>query len=334
MTSESSRGEFSPPSAVVEPACSELLLRLRRARSRPGADQAAILGDADRAVFALSVEKRRNILEGSLGIVLAQWAFYRFGFRAAPRPVRLVYGAGACLFTMQYATHRAKKVTNEMFGSIVNLPEDSSLGNEARIILADLEGPDGPYYTASVDEELRKRIFDRTTSETRAADADDVHPQRSLRPRLLADMGSEEPVRSRGWAPSLTDAIPKRSQQNQTVVNTGRPSQRKEPEDSELVEVLQPLPPYPEQGMFSDAAEASAEKPRDLLDIIRVAEQQSDAGNAFRDEFASGPDDTLRDESSTEERLSALPPSQRRAAERAIRRNRARMRADGRSQSG
>jgi hypothetical protein len=60
----------------------------------------------------------------------------------------------------------------------------SATGNEARIILADLEGPDGPFYSAVVNPTVRRRVYELGLSNN--AGLLDVHPQLALQPRLLS----------------------------------------------------------------------------------------------------------------------------------------------------
>lgn len=294
--------------AVAERAVGELLLRLRRARSRPGADQQALLGDAERAVFKLAMEKRQKVLEGTLGIAIAQVALYRVAIRSAPRPFRAIYGLGCFSATTQYTRQRASSVTRDMLESILNLPEESSLGNEARIILADLEGPEGPFYSSTVEESIRKTIYERALAQPRAADAGDRHPQLSLQPRLLEDMGSApsspagKPV---GEKAAVSVRLPA---ENRTVVKTGT---RRATEAQDELDPIHPLPPLESHDDDIDKVHQGA-TPYDFAAAARAAASSQDVS---RGGGAEGNTDTTE---------SFLTPSQQRAAERARRREAAR----------
>lgn len=295
--------------AVAERAVGELLLRLRRARSRPGANQQVLLGDAERAVFKLAMEKRQKVLEGALGIAIAQVALYRIAIRSAPRPFRAIYGFGCLSATTQYTRHRASSVTRDMLTSILNLPEESSLGNEARIILADLEGPEGPFYSSTVEESMRRTIYERAMAQPRAADKGDRHPQHSLKPRLLEDMGTE-PL-SRAVKPTGDTAVASAQLpvDNRIVVKT-RPHRAGEVQDE--LDSIDLLPPLETDG--GDIVESHQDAtPYDFAAAARAAASSPDLSRAAGDE---------RNTDSTE---SLLTPSQQRAAERARRREAARV---------
>jgi hypothetical protein len=313
------QSEATPSKAVVEPAVAELLVRLRRARSRPGIDHHSLLGDADRRVFALAMDKRKQVLEGALGLVLGQWALYRVAFKQTPRPVRVAFGLGAAGVTMQYATRRATQVTHDMFVSILNLPEDSSLGNEARIVLAGLEGPDGPFYASAVAEDLRKRVYERALTQVRAADAEDVHPQLALQPRLMRGIGAA-PSAAEDSTPSLANGgSPGLQRPPRTVVNTGRG-----PADED--EGIDPFPALLPEGEPDDLPlHGGADRtPYDFAAATRRG--QGDDADA-RHPLDHQDDDGGSDRAET-------GPGERRAAERALRRRRAKSRPAAASPGG
>lgn len=295
--------------AVAERAVGELLLRLRRARSRPGVDHSAVLGDAERAVFKKAMEKRQKVLEGALGIAVAQMAVYSAAIRTAPRPFRALYGLGCLSATTQFTRHRASTVTRDMLSSILNLPEESSLGNEARIILADLEGPDGPIYSTTVDESVRKAIYERALAQPRSADAGDRHPQLFLQPRLLVNMGSVPASSATKPAGDRTAAVAPPPPENRTVVNTGRKAAR------EAQEELDPYPPLPPLESDDDGADVFPHgvAPYDFAAAARAATGVADV-----------PGDSSEDRN-TDSTESLLTPAQRRAAERQRRRESARI---------
>lgn len=295
-------------SVAAERAVGELLLRLRRARSRPGVDHAALLGDADRAVFKDAMDKRKQVLESAIGISVAQFGLYRFAIRSAPRPIRVVFGFGCVSATMQYTRHRASSVTHDLLTSILNLPEESSLGNEARIILANLEGPEGPFYTSVVDESLRKQIYERALSQPLPADSSDVHPQLSLQPRLLSDMGSTPKTpasksESTSDAPMTTPGATER-----TIVYTGRRDWRNAEENIDQYPAL----PLDENTDNLEVIPFGA-TPYDFAAAARGQTQEHSSSDGVRD--ASDGQDSAE---------SFITPAQRRAAERAQRRHGAR----------
>lgn len=297
--------------AVAERAVGELLHRLRRARSLPGADQQALLGDTERAVFKLAMEKRQKVLEGSLGVAIAQMALYRFAIRSTPRPIRAIYGLGCLSATTEYSRRRASTVTRDMLTSILNLPEESSLGNEARIILADLEGPEGPLYTSTVEESIRKSIYERALAQPRAADEGDRHPQLSLQPRLLENMGSAtsspavKPVRD-GAATGTRLPAPA---DNRTVVKM------KTRRATEVQDELDPghLPPTLESDMDEPDDFPDRASPYDFAAAARAAAYSPDISGGAGEEGNRGSTDGF------------LTPSQQRAVERARRREAARV---------
>jgi hypothetical protein len=291
---------------VAERAIGELLLRLRRARSQSGVDHKSLLGEADRAVFKIAMEKRKQVLESALSLALAQFAIYRFALKSAPRPLRLAFGLGSVATTTQYTTHRASQVTADMLKSVLNLPGDSLLGNEARVILAGLEGPDGPYYASVVDESLRRQIYERALTQPRAADGSDVHPQLLLQPRLLRDMGTSPAAKSERPDAVLVRTAPS----TRTVVNT----RQKTAESSE--DALEALPGF----SFS-----SDEDSEPIAPVVFDA-SPDDLAAAPYDFAAAARNNSQGDANDTGDKHESrdLSPAERRAAERAARREQAR----------
>lgn len=143
--------KYDPPSDVVTPAFMELLTRLQRARLCANPDPN--LAREERLLFDHGVTQRRRVLEHTLFLVFAQWALYRQAVTRLPsskfpRPLRIGYAVAAAASSFAFMRRRATAVTADLFAHVVTAPSDSALANEARIVLAELEGPDGPYFAA------------------------------------------------------------------------------------------------------------------------------------------------------------------------------------------
>lgn len=184
--------KFDPPDSVVGPAFGELLDRLRRARlsnSRTGEITAE-----ERKAFEYGVAERKSVLGHSLFLVFAQWAVYKQAIsRLKSRTVRLTYAMGTIISTVLFIQRRAVKVSKDTFAHIVTTNMDSTLGNEARIILAELEGPLGPYFLQT----CRDHNFDTEFTTVPMDDEQpDLHPQLRLKPRLMTEMPSHPLIRS------------------------------------------------------------------------------------------------------------------------------------------
>ncbi len=133
----SSQSPYQPPSAVVGPAFSELLHRMRRARVRlakteQSPQRLALQAPAPRRARSglpagrgaggrpvergraagcgrYGVEERQRVIERTLTLVFAQWALHRFAVRHIPsRGLRVLY-VGCCVVgTLSFIQTRAK----------------------------------------------------------------------------------------------------------------------------------------------------------------------------------------------------------------------------------
>lgn len=175
---------YDPPDAVVRPAFRELFERLRRARLSKS--QTAQITVEERKAFEYGVAERQKVLGHSLFLVFAQWAIYRqIISRLKSRTLRLAYAMGSVISTTTFVQRRAAKVSKDTFAHIATTNTDSALGNEARIILAELEGPEGPYFRQVCREHNFVTDFSMFSLDDEQFD---VHPQLRLKPRLISDM--------------------------------------------------------------------------------------------------------------------------------------------------
>lgn len=180
--------KFDPPEAVVGPAFTELMSRLARSRVQNPKEMG--MSDEERKIFDYGVSERKRVLEHTLVLVFSQWAIYRQAVsRLQSRFLRISYGTGAFLSATYFLGARARRVSQEMFATIATTATNSPLGNEARVVLAELEGPDGPYFRKICTEKGFKEDLGSVTAaldakEGRDPTADNLHPQLRLRPRL------------------------------------------------------------------------------------------------------------------------------------------------------
>lgn len=187
---EHSTRRYDPPESVVGPAFAELLDRLRRARLSKTPDPQ--LPNEERVLFDYGVAQRRRVLEHAIFLVFGQWIFYRqFIAQSASRAVRLSYAVGSAAASTAFLRHRARKVSLDLFAHIATADSSSALGNEARIVLAELEGPEGPYLRSVIRERGFETAFADALATVQVPTSDteqvDVHPQLCLKPRLLTD---------------------------------------------------------------------------------------------------------------------------------------------------
>ncbi|PXF49843.1 hypothetical protein BWQ96_00003 [Gracilariopsis chorda] len=199
---------YDPPDAVVRPAFRELFERLRRARLSNL--QTAEITAEERKAFEYGVAERQKVLGHSLFLVFAQWAIYKqIISRLKSRTLRLAYAMGSVISTTTFVQRRAAKVSKDTFAHIVTTNTDSALGNEARVILAELEGPEGPYFR----QVAREHNFVTDFSMIPVDDEQfDVHPQLRLKPRLLGDMPQHPQIQ-----------VPRRNQADKGTRDTARP---------------------------------------------------------------------------------------------------------------
>lgn len=168
--------------------CRELLNRLSRARlSRPSNPN---LPQEESILFKYGVAKRRRVLEQSVLLIIGQWITYRQVFTkfTNSRPLRTAYALTSFLSTSAFLRYRAAQVSNDLFAHIATQDTSSALANEARIVLAELEGPGGPYFKSVCQSRGFKDLLNSDAFEdTLQQERDNVHAQLKLTPRLLTD---------------------------------------------------------------------------------------------------------------------------------------------------
>lgn len=219
---------YEPAEAVVAPAFSELVMRVSRARAT--AVGSAALGGEERVLFDYGVSQRRRVLEHTLFLVFAQWAVYRqFISRLSSRFARSAYGFVAFGTTVTFARYRAALVTQDLFAHVITRDTDSALSNEARIVLAELEGPYGPYFrsvcedrgfTSQYEEAVAAKEIE--TSGNLDQHEASLHPQLRLTPRLLTPEVIE--------ATQHPNIRPNRSRASRFPNNSGPPLSRQKRE--------------------------------------------------------------------------------------------------------
>lgn len=230
----SSPKKYEPPETVVGPAFSELLNRL--ARSRVHIAGGMEMSEEEQKIFDYGVSERKRVLEHTLFLVFGQWAVYRqLISRLQSRGLRVAYGVGAVVSSGYFLGIRAKRVSHEMFATIATTATTSPLGNEARIVLAELEGPDGPYFRRicrdkSFSEDLPSVIAALDAKDGIDPASDHVHPQLRLRPRLPGPQHAHDEItrvgkaRERrdmhGGAPPDVDSRPARVQRGRAYMQT------------------------------------------------------------------------------------------------------------------
>lgn len=189
----SSPKKYDPPETVVGPALSELMDRV--ARSRVYVRGEVEMSEEERKIFDYGVSERKRVLEHTLFLVFGQWAFYRQAIsRLKWRGARVAYGVTAFASTTYFIGARARRVSHEMFATIATTATSSALGNEARVVLAELEGPDGPYFRQvcrdrGFAEDLTSVMAAKDAEENVDPAGDHLHAQLRLRPRLPARVG-------------------------------------------------------------------------------------------------------------------------------------------------
>lgn len=196
----SSPKKYDPPEAVVGPAFSLLLNRL--ARSRVHVSGGVMISEEEQKIFDYGVTERKRVLEHTLALVFGQWAVYRQVIsRIQSRGIRVAYGLSAFVSTGYFMGARAKRVSHEMFATIATTATNSPLGNEARVVLAELEGPDGPYFrkicrAKGFAEDIASVIADLDAQDGVDPAWDHLHPQLRLRPRLPVPVAGVEDGRT------------------------------------------------------------------------------------------------------------------------------------------
>lgn len=207
---------FDPPESVVSPAFGELLLRLNRARMSPRPD--SDLPQEERLLFDNGVTQRRQVLEHTLFLVFGQWAIYRqFVTRLTWRPARVAYACSAVASSIFFVRKRASLVTRELFEKALTADYSNALANEARIILAEMEGPEGPYFRSVCQARGFQSVLPEGEVHMGGDETDTAHPQLRLTPRLLtADafppgpLAAGMPGRAREFAGTQREGVPAR----------------------------------------------------------------------------------------------------------------------------
>lgn len=224
-----SNQKFDPPEKVVGPALTELMNRL--ARSRTVTSKNMGMSDEERKIFDYGVAERKRVLEHTLFLVFGQWALYRqVVSKLNSRAIRFSYAAGAFVSTSYFIGARARRVSHEMFSTIATTGMQSPLGNEARIVLAELEGPEGPYFTKicrekKFNEDITGFIVALDAKEGVDPTADALHPQLRLRPRLISphpvtEVGaSEEKSGKRAAIYRQTQLRPGETENNKSITD-------------------------------------------------------------------------------------------------------------------
>lgn len=347
--------KYEPADAVVAPAFREVLDRLRR--SRMANPKPAEISADERKAFEYGVQQRKRVLEHALFLVFGQWAVYRQGVsRLKSRGLNIAYGVSSVFMTSAFVQKRAGEVSKDMFGHIVTTGIDSALANEARIVLAELEGPDGPYFKRV----CRERGFNEDLSvavagfEQETDPVQDLHPQLRLRPRLLMDDG-HPPIQvvkrgrdnqldsnRRGVPPNLrmeeerrrrnipwkvnqsnSSDYNKPNRQSPTDAEFGGPSRESESFTSyEELERVQRVDKTRERQSSRPAEDDNGNMWGKPFDFANAAEVQN--------EFNSSDDVSSNNASFPEDNVN-LTPSQQRAAARRRRRIEARASRDDRS---
>lgn len=196
---ERRRHKFDPPSGVVGPALAELFVRLRTAQGGPtGGALEDGLSTSEKEIFEYGKSARKSVIESTCLLIFAQWAVHRGAIRRLNRFARLTYSTSCFVGTFAYVQSRARAASTEMFARFVTLPTDSAVANEARVILAELEGPNGPYFTEICSE--RGFAEDLYFATNESGDSS-IHPQLRLQPRLGGRMS--RPRRNRGLAAAI-----------------------------------------------------------------------------------------------------------------------------------
>lgn len=321
---------YSPPSAVVGPAFQELRARharalIGRARTGSGTDAsenaAVLLSAEERAVVGYGVDARAGVVRRALTLVFAQWALHRGVVRHVPaRAPRVLYGCVCAATTLMYVERSAKSVAHETFERIIALPTSSPLANEARVILAELEGPAGPYYTAVAadrggEEDLAAAVAAQDAiSPPRASDAH-LHPQLRLRPRLLDVSRAPHPrIFKQKQGRGLPEAGPMHIPEGDGPLVVRREMHgNASGNDRQLRRGAESLG---EPRLEDDAPDFGSGSGKTPFDFAKAARGDGQDGDAGAHNFVDSGDDADRD----------LTPSQRRAHARRERRRRARER--------
>lgn len=350
----SSPKKYEPPDAVVGPALSELNVRL--ARSRVYVRGKMEVSDEEQKIFDYGVSERKRVLEHTLFLVFGQWAVYRQAIsRLKWRGARIAYGVAAFASTSYFIGARAQRVSHEMFATIATTATSSPLGNEARVVLAELEGPDGPYFRQvcrdrGFAEDLTSVMAAKDTEEGVDPSEDHLHAQLRLRPRLpVRPHGAMHPPIERRPGAERRDPRrevefrPARVQRGRAwVAPEGEPGlgsgisigiahrEKRKEKDDEAEETWDKTVDL----RNTEAARARRETRKeeepvqgDLwgtpFDFKKAADKTDGEWDRAAGESDNAPDEPFSDEKEQEEEMT---PSQRRAAERRSRRMRARMR--------
>lgn len=349
----SSPKKYEPPDTVVGPAMSELNNRL--ARSRVYVRGEMEVSDEEQKIFDYGVSERKRVLEHTLFLVFGQWAVYRQAIsRLKWRGARIAYGVAAFASTSYFVGARAQRVSHEMFATIATTATSSPLGNEARVVLAELEGPDGPYFRQvcrdrGFAEDLTSVMAARDAEEGVDPSEDHLHAQLRLRPRLpVRPHGAmHPPIERRPGAERRdprreVDFRPARVQRGRAWVapegesgvgmEVGRSRRENRKEEEAEVEVWE----KPFDFRKTEARKVSRDMTKDEepvqgelwgspFNFKKAAEKTDGEWDGATGESDNAPDEPFADEKEQEEEIT---PSQRRAAERRSKRTRSRMRVE------
>lgn len=361
FSSMDSHTRFEPPDKVIAPAFAELLNRLHRVRTSGTPPSQELLND-ERVLFNYGVAQRRRVLEHTVGLLFAQYLVYRQAVvkLTSSRPMRILYGTSSVIATTLFLRSRAAQVTNDLFAHIATQPTNSVLANEARIILAELEGPNGPYFQSICDKnnfQLPSDISGDSAQDNAqfAEDGGVVHPQFKLTPRLMSSESNQtsqsqnsnvHPRISRGKNRANTskrtdnqdvDYIPqdRQSPRRPSAIRMRFPNANTNINSNDADPGLADLPLPSNEDRMSDtfSPPSSSSFGRDNEDASDNSVGDSSWGKPF--DFAAMPDSSSSDDNTegfSKDSLSSssggedgdLSPSQKRAAERRRKREAAR----------
>ncbi len=331
---ERRRHKFDPPSGVVGPALAELFVRLRTAQGGPtGGALDEGLSASEREIFNYGKSARKGVIESTCMLIFAQWAIHRGAIRRLNRLARVSYNIACMVGTFAYVQTRARTVSTEMFARIVTLPTDSALANEARVILGELEGPDGPYFTAICSE--RGFAEDLYFAASESGDSS-VHPQLRLEPRLGGRMARPtRRSRNRGLGAAIDDDGDEDDDRIVVRRNGGEPGGRQVPQPPPWARGRREKKWAESQQVENQwGVERFESKEDDFVDMNDFDDASTtrafDFASAARGVDDPSPDDADDMEAAGGTGVDGMTPSQRRAHERRERRRIARERSESR----
>lgn len=187
---------------VVEPVIAVLMPRIQSKYSTSGVKDSNL--HEERQLYEWNINEIKAIDRYILRTQIASWAAHHYVVRRRSNWIlSLACFLGCQLISILGWTLRDRKHKDELLARFVTLPTTSAIGNEARIILAELEGPDGLYFRAACREKGFMLHFDDDVITSSFYTGE--HPQLSLQPRLL------NTTHRRGFADGATQQLPPRT---------------------------------------------------------------------------------------------------------------------------